>query len=44
MTARFDIVNLFDQIYEPRAGSGIGEFAPRYGARRGLFVGVSQKL
>ena len=44
LTVRFDIVNLFDQIYELRTGSGIGEFAPQYGARRGFFAGVSQKL
>ena len=44
LTVRFDIVNLFDKIYELRNGSGIGEFAPQYGARRGFFAGVSQKL
>jgi outer membrane receptor protein involved in Fe transport len=44
LTVRFDIVNLFDKIYELRTGSGIGEFAPQYGARRGFFAGVSQKL
>jgi outer membrane receptor protein involved in Fe transport len=44
LTVRFDIVNLFDTIYELRTGSGIGEFAPQYGARRGFFVGLSQKL
>ncbi len=44
LTVRFAIVNLFDKIYELRTGSGIGEFAPQYGARRGLFVGLSQKL
>jgi outer membrane receptor protein involved in Fe transport len=43
-TVRFDVVNLFDQIYELRTGSGIGEFAPQYGARRGFFAGISQKL
>ena len=43
-TVRFDVVNLFDQIYEMRTGSGIGEFAPQYGARRGFFAGISQKL
>jgi len=41
---RFDIVNLFDQIYELRDGSGIGVFAPQYGARRGYYMGISQKL
>jgi outer membrane receptor protein involved in Fe transport len=44
LTVRFDIVNLFDQVYELRTGSGIGEFAPQYGARRGYFAGISQKL
>jgi outer membrane receptor protein involved in Fe transport len=44
LTVRFDIVNLFDQIYELRTGSGIGEFAPQYGARRSFFAGISQKL
>jgi outer membrane receptor protein involved in Fe transport len=44
VTVRFDIVNLFDQIYELRDGSGIGVFAPQYGARRGFYAGLSQKL
>ncbi len=44
LTVRFDIVNLFDQIYELRDGTGIGVFAPQYGARRGFFAGISQKL
>ncbi len=44
LTVRFDIVNLFDQIYELRNGTGIGVFAPQYGARRGFFAGLSQKL
>ncbi len=44
LTVRFDVVNLFDQIYELRTGTGIGEFAPQYGARRGYYVGLSQKL
>ena len=44
LTVRFDVVNLFDQVYELRDGSGIGVFAPQYGARRGYYVGISQKL
>jgi outer membrane receptor protein involved in Fe transport len=44
LTVRFDVVNLFDQVYELRTGSGIGEFAPQFGARRGFYVGLSQKL
>jgi len=43
-TVRFDIVNLFDKIYEIRDGSGIGVFAPQFGPRRGFFVGISQKI
>ena len=42
LTVRFDIVNLFDKIYEIRDGSGIGVFAPQFGARRGFYVGISQ--
>jgi len=44
LTVRFDVVNLFDQVYELRTGTGIGEFTPQYGARRGYYVGISQKL
>jgi outer membrane receptor protein involved in Fe transport len=44
ITVRFDVVNLFDKIYELRDGSGIGVFAPQFGARRGFYVGLSQKL
>ncbi|HZE52975.1 MAG TPA: TonB-dependent receptor [Bradyrhizobium sp.] len=43
-TVRFDVVNLFDKIYEIRDGTGIGVFAPQFGPRRGFYVGVSQKI
>ena len=43
-TVRFDVVNVADQIYQIRDGSGIGVFAPQYGPRRGFFAGVSQKF
>lgn len=39
-TVRVDVVNLFDKVYEIRSGSGVGVFAPQYGARRGIFGGV----
>ena len=42
--ARIDVVNLFDQVYELRTGTGIGVFAPQFGARRGFYLGLSQKL
>jgi outer membrane receptor for Fe3+-dicitrate len=41
---RFDVVNIFDRVYEIRSGSGIGVFAPQFGPRRGYFAGISQKL
>ena len=44
LTARFDVVNLFDQAYELRNGTGIGVFAPQFGARRGYYFGLSQKF
>jgi outer membrane receptor protein involved in Fe transport len=44
VTLRFDVVNLFDTIYQIRSGTGIGVFAPQYGPRRGYFVGVSKKI
>ena len=42
LTVRFDAINLFDKMYQIRSGSGVGVFAPQWGARRGLFVGVAQ--
>jgi outer membrane receptor protein involved in Fe transport len=43
-TLRFDVVNVFDKVYEIRDGSGIGVFAPQFGPRRGFFFGISQKI
>jgi outer membrane receptor protein involved in Fe transport len=43
-TLRFDVVNVFDNVYQIRDGSGLGVFAPQFGPRRGYFAGWSQKL
>ncbi len=43
-TLRFDVVNLFDDIYELRNGTGIGVFAPQFGPRFGFFTRLSVKL
>ena len=43
-TVRFDIINLFDKVYEIRDGSGVGVFAPQFGPRREFLVGFSQKF
>jgi outer membrane receptor for ferrienterochelin and colicins len=42
LTLRGDIINVGDTNYQIRNGSGVGVFAPQYGARRGFFMGVSQ--
>jgi hypothetical protein len=34
-------VNLFDQAYELRDGTGIGVGAPQWGQRRGFYGGIS---
>jgi outer membrane receptor protein involved in Fe transport len=38
---RFDCLNLFDEVYELRNGSGLGIAAPAYGPRRGFYGGLS---
>jgi outer membrane receptor for ferrienterochelin and colicins len=44
LTARIDVVNLFDHVYEIRDGTGVGVGAPQYGPRRGVFFGLTQTL
>ena len=44
LQARFDIINLFDEVYEIRDGSGVGVGAPQYGPRRGAFVGLTKSF
>ena len=44
LTARFDVINVFDKEYEIRDGSGIGVGAPQFGPRRGFFFGLSKSI
>ena len=44
LKARFDVINALDEVYEIRAGTGVGVGAPQFGARRGFFVGLSKAL
>jgi outer membrane receptor protein involved in Fe transport len=44
LTLRFDVVNVFDTLYQIRSGTGIGVFAQQYGPRRAFFAGLSQKF
>lgn len=41
---RLDMINLLDAVYEIRDGTGVGVGAPQFGARRGLFLGVTQRF
>jgi hypothetical protein len=41
LNIRFDVVNVFDKIYELRDGSGIGVGAPQFGQRRGFYGTVA---
>jgi outer membrane receptor protein involved in Fe transport len=34
------LVNLFDNVYQIRSGSGVGVFAPQYGPRRTIYAGL----
>jgi hypothetical protein len=41
LKARLDVVNLTDNSYELRSGTGVGVNAAQYGARIGIFGSVS---
>jgi outer membrane receptor protein involved in Fe transport len=38
---RFDCLNLFDQVYEIRNGTGLGIAAPAFGPRRAFYGGIT---
>jgi outer membrane cobalamin receptor len=44
LTARFDVINAFDKVYQIRNGTGVGVGAPQFGPRRGIFFGLSKSL
>ena len=41
---RFDIINLLDQIYLIRNGTGVGVGAPQFGPRRTFLAGLTQRF
>lgn len=41
ISTRFDVVNVLDEAYEIRDGSGVGVGAPQWGSRRGFYGGVT---
>jgi outer membrane receptor protein involved in Fe transport len=44
LSLRLSAINLFDHSYLLRGGDGIGEFAPQYGPRRGVFAEINQRF
>ena len=44
LEVRLDVINLFDEVYQIRNGSGVGVFAPQYGPRRGVFAGLTKEF
>ena len=40
----FNVINLLDETYLLRSGSGVGVFASQYGPRRSFFMGVSKEF
>ena len=40
--ARLDVTNALDRVYEIRDGTGVGVGAPQFGARRGVFGGITK--
>lgn len=41
---RFDVLNVFDNSYELRNGTGVGVGAPQYGQRRTFLISLAQKF
>jgi hypothetical protein len=41
LSARLDVINVGDQIYQIRSGSGVGVFAPQFGQRRSVYAGLT---
>jgi outer membrane receptor protein involved in Fe transport len=42
--ARLDVLNVADEVYEIRDGTGVGVGAPQYGLRRTILAGIKQKF
>jgi outer membrane cobalamin receptor len=41
---RFDIINLFGEVYQIRTGRGLGVFASQFGPRRTFLAGLTQRF
>jgi outer membrane receptor protein involved in Fe transport len=44
LTIRLDVINVLDEVYVLRSQTGIGVFAPQFGPRRSVFVGLKKEF
>jgi outer membrane receptor protein involved in Fe transport len=44
LEVRLDLINVFDEIYRIRDGTGVSVGAPQFGPRRGVFAGVKKEF
>jgi outer membrane receptor protein involved in Fe transport len=44
LEARFDIINVFDEVYQIRNGTGVGVGASQFGPRRTFFAGLKKEF
>ena len=41
---RLDLINIFDEVYKVRDGTGVGVGAPQFGPRRTVFAGLKKEF
>ncbi len=44
LEVRVDLINVLDQVYEIRDGTGVGVGAPQFGPRRTIFAGLKKEF
>jgi len=41
---QLDVINLFNEVYQIRDGTGVGVGAPQFGLRRTILSGLTQRF
>jgi outer membrane receptor protein involved in Fe transport len=41
---RFDVINLFDEVYLLRGSTSLGAFSPAFGPRRTFYAGITKEF
>jgi outer membrane receptor protein involved in Fe transport len=44
LTVRLDVINVFDEVYLLRSGTGIGVFANQFAPRRAVYAGIRKEF